>query len=77
MPTALTRDGFRYFFYSNDHEPVHVHVSKGSGSAKFDITEEVRLVESNGLKVQELSRAQEIAEQEVETLRVKWHEYFG
>lgn len=75
-PSALEKEGFRYFFYSNEHMPEHVHVKNASGKAKFDISEDVQLVESKGMKVQELKRAQEIAEEEVETLRRKWHEFF-
>ena len=30
MPTALDREGFKYFFYSNEHMPEHVHVKNGS-----------------------------------------------
>ena len=37
MPQIFTKDGFRFFFYSNDHEPLHVHVQKGSGEAVFVI----------------------------------------
>ena len=40
-------------------------------------TAEVQLLESKGMKVQELRKAQEIAEENVETIRRKWHEYFG
>ena len=55
---------------------MHVHLSSGDGDAKFNIDGEVRLVESYGMKVQDLRRAQEIAENNVELLRSKWHEYF-
>jgi len=36
----------------------------------------VQLLESKGMKVSELKRAQEIAEEEVALLKAKWHEYF-
>lgn len=29
MPTILTTNGFRFFFYSNEHLPIHIHVEKG------------------------------------------------
>jgi hypothetical protein len=29
MPTVFIKDGFRFFFYSNEHRPIHVHVRKG------------------------------------------------
>ena len=73
MPSALNKDGYNFYFYSNEHEPIHVH---GSGKAKFDVSGEVQLLESKGLKIQELRKAQEIAEENVETIRSKWHEYF-
>ena len=76
MPTALDREGFKYFSYSNEHMPEHVHVKNGSGKARFDISDGVQLVESKGMKLQELKRAQEIAEEEIVLLREKWHEYF-
>ena len=57
MPSALNKDGYNFYFYSNEHEPIHVHVRSGSGKAKFDVSDEVLLLESKGLKVQELRRA--------------------
>ena len=62
--------------FSRMHSPLHVHVRTGSGKAKFDVSDEVQLLESKGLKVQELRKAQEIAEENVEIIRSKWHEYF-
>ena len=76
MPSALNKDGFNFYFYSNEHEPVHVHVRNGSGKAKFDISEAVQLLESKGMKVQDLRKAQELAEENLEIIRSKWHEYF-
>ena len=70
MPTALDREGFKYFFYSNEHMPEHVHVKNGSCKARFDISDGVQLVESKGMKLQELKRAQEIAEEEIVLLEV-------
>ena len=52
-------------------------MKSGSGKAKFDISDEVQLLESKGMKIQELKRAQEIAEEEIATLRRKWHEFFS
>ena len=76
MPTALDREGYKYFFYSNEHTPEHVHVKKDGGNAKFDISGDVHLVQSRGMKLPELKRAQEIAEEEQSLLKEKWHEFF-
>ncbi len=77
MPSALNKDGYNFFFFSNEHEPIHVHVRSGSGKAKFDISSDVVLLESKGMKVQELKKAQELAEENLDMIRRKWHEYFG
>ena len=53
-----------------------MHVRNGSGKAKFDVSEDVQLIESKGMKVQDLRKAQELAEENLETIRSKWHEYF-
>ncbi|MFT4176526.1 MAG: DUF4160 domain-containing protein [Luteolibacter sp.] len=37
MPTVFCEDGFRFFFYSNDHKPIHVHVRYQGGEAVFDV----------------------------------------
>ncbi len=76
MPTVFTKDGFRFFFYSNDHTPIHVHVRRGSGEAVFEIEGTVVLRESVGLKTKELSKAEDLANEHMELIIGKWHEYF-
>ena len=29
MPTVLRIEGFRFFFFSDEHDPSHIHVEKG------------------------------------------------
>ncbi|WP_395715367.1 DUF4160 domain-containing protein [Prosthecobacter sp.] len=53
MPSVFTKNGFRFFFYSNDHEPLHVHVRKGGGEAVFEVepraaAARIRRNENNG-----------------------------
>lgn len=74
MPKIFEKDGFRFFFYSNEHYPVHVHVSYGDGEAVFILEEKVYLLKSQGLKVRELSKAQELAEENKELILRKWNE---
>lgn len=37
LPKIFEYFGFVFFFYSNEHEPIHVHVLKGEADAVFDI----------------------------------------
>lgn len=55
MPIVFTKGGFRFFFYSNDHTPIHVHVKRGSGEAVFIVEGDVVLRESVGMKTSELA----------------------
>ena len=45
MPTILNKNGFRFFFYVNDHYPMHIHVEKDDKTAKFKNIR--KLVEEN------------------------------
>ena len=77
MPVVFQRDGYKFFFYSNDHEPIHIHVRKGGGEAVFNIDEEIDLRESQGMKLKELSKAQELAEENKDIIIQKWHEHLN
>jgi hypothetical protein len=76
MPTVFTKDGFRFFFYSDDHPPIHVHVRRGDGEAVFELEGDVVLRESVGLKTRELAEAEDLAIEKRELIIQKWHEYF-
>jgi Domain of unknown function (DUF4160) len=76
MPKIFEKDGYRFFFYSNDHQPIHVHVRYGGGEAVFEIEQRVELRESQGLKVRELARAEELASEHRSLIIEKWHEHF-
>ena len=76
MPTVFIKDGFRFFFYSNDHTPIHVHVKRGDGEAVFVLEDEVFLRESVGMKTSELAKAEDLAIEHKNLILEKWHEYF-
>lgn len=62
-------------FYSNDHEPIHVHVAKGGVQAKFSIMP-VRLVKNDGLTKSELKLAEAIIEENEELIKEHWERFF-
>lgn len=45
MPTLLMLDGFKFFFYANEHEPKHIHIMKGGDFAKVEL-ESLRVVKN-------------------------------
>lgn len=76
MPTLFIIFGFRFLFYSNDHEPIHVHVIKDGHEARFQVEPEVILLENKGLKVSELRMAESVIEENREVIIARWQEYF-
>lgn len=81
MPLLFIFFGLRFQFYSNDHEPIHIHVVAGKGStackAKFNVVPEISLVENNGLKANELKIAEMVIEENREIIIQQWHMFFG
>lgn len=76
MPTLFILFGFRFFFWSNDHEPIHVHISKGDSEAKFNVLD-LELVENFGFKRNELRMIESIIEENREIIIARWNEWFG
>lgn len=66
----------RFFFYSNDHEPIHVHVSSGDQEANFRVVPEIELIENNGLKPREIRQSIMAIEENREIIIERWNEYF-
>jgi len=77
MPKVFDKDGFRFFFYSNEHRPIHVHVRHGEGEAVFDVEEGIELRESQNMKMAELAKAQALAVEQRDLIVEKWHEHIG
>ena len=77
MPEVFREEGYVFFFYANEsHEPMHVHVRRAGGYAKFWIVP-LSLAYAEGLKVRELARAEELVSSHKDEIRRKWHEVFG
>jgi hypothetical protein len=77
MPKIFEKDGFKFFFYSNEHLPIHVHVRHGGGEAVFVVEGGVELRESQGLNVKDLGKAQSLAEENKGLIIRKWNEHLG
>ena len=76
MPTLFIYLGLRFFFYSNDHEPIHVDVSSGEQEAYSRVVPEIELIENNGLKPREIRQSIMAIEENREIIIERWNEYF-
>ncbi len=76
MPTILILLGFRFHYWAREHEPIHVHVQKGDGEARFSLEPEIALIEVHGLKPHEIALAEEIIRDNHEYMIEHWKLFF-
>lgn len=85
MPKIFEYLGLLIFFYSNEHEPIHVHAQKGEfeSKAEFYIVEgkitEIRIKNINGrkpLKGKDLKNFEIFLEKFADEIIQKWIAYF-
>ena len=77
MPKIFEYFGFIFYFYSNEHEPIHVHVIKGNAEARFQVLPEVVLLDSKGMKPAELKLAESLVEENKEMITERWKTFFA
>lgn len=77
MPTLFYIFGMRFFFYSEEHLPIHIHVENADGRAKFNVENDIELVSNKGLKEKDLKRAKEIIRMYRDEIIKKWKQYHG
>ena len=74
MPTILKQNGYRFFFYVNDHSPEHIHIEKAEGTAKF-LLNPVEIIKSKHFNSSEIHEIRNIIIQNLEFFKIKWNEY--
>ena len=76
MPTVLSEQGRRFFFYSLEgSEPPHIHVEAGGATAKFWL-DPVDLASSRGFRAHELARLRLVVIQHRLVFLQAWHVHF-
>ena len=76
MPELFRLFGIKFFFFSNEHLPIHVHIENGDGDAKFEI-KPVKLISNNGIRNKDIKLAESIIEENEELIEKRWVEYFN
>lgn len=77
MPTIFIIFGYIFKFYSDDHDPIHVHVIKGGNEAKYNVVPEVKQVYNRGFKKHEISIIEGIIEENIEVIKDRWNNFFS
>jgi hypothetical protein len=80
MPVVFRYRGYRFFFYSNEGdplEPLHIHVRKGAAVAKLWLVPHPSVADSHGLSAHELKELLDVALEHKDEIERYWNEYFG
>jgi len=75
MPTILRIDGYRFFFFSDEHTPEHIHIENGDSYARIEI-ESLKVTNSYNLNSKELKKILELVSKNKDKLKGAWDEYF-
>ena len=76
MPNVPIESSYRFFFYLNEGDRVHVHATKAGGHAKVWM-DNFEIARHKGFKKSELKEIVKIAKENQELIERKWHECFG
>ncbi len=75
MPTLFRAFGIRFFFYSNEHKPIHIHVRNADGEAKFNM-DAMDWIENKGIKNKDLKLSEFLIEENKDLIIKSWKKYF-
>ena len=77
MPEIFRIFGFSFFFYSREHEPIHIHVEGNDGYAVFDLVgDDFVLREKRGIKANDLKKIQGVIDENKDIIINRWKEHF-
>jgi hypothetical protein len=74
MPQVITVNGFRLYFYSNEHDPAHIHIKKGDSYAKINLAT-FDVMDSINMKQKELKEAIKIVKENHKICLEAWNEH--
>jgi hypothetical protein len=77
MPEVFRIFRMRFFFFANEHLPVHIHVQNADGRAKFQVSPKVKLLQNKGLKSPDLKLAHAVIEENKTNIINAWEVFHG
>lgn len=77
MPTVLFLYGYRFYFFMNEHDPIHIHISRGKNEARVVLIPEIQLSYNRGFKKNELRQIIDLIIENYETIVQAWNNTFS
>ena len=75
MPTVLRIDGYRFFFFSNEHTPEHIHIEKGDMYVRIEL-DTLKVTERYNVSSSDLKKMVKLVKENKNLLKEQWDEYF-
>ena len=74
MPEIFRFFGFSFFFYSREHEPLHIHVEGNGGMAKFDWNgKEFVLTVRHNIKAGDFKKIKTVIDENADIIIAQWY----
>ena len=64
-----------FFFFSNEHEPEHIHIEKGDMYARIELNS-LEVTDCYNVNSKDLKKMIELIEKNKDKLQGAWNEYF-
>lgn len=76
MPEIFRFYGYS-FFYSREHEPIHIHVEGNDGYAIYDLVEKLFVLrEIHGIKAKDQKKIESVISENKDIIIKRWKEHF-
>lgn len=75
MPTVWREDGYRFFFFSDEHLPKHVHIEKSEKYLRIEL-ETLKVTDNYQMTSKEIREATRIVEKHKQIFLEAWNEHF-
>ena len=75
MPTIFKENGYRFFFFSDEYSPQHIHIEKGDSYARIEI-ETLKVTNNYNLNSKELKKLVSLVLANKNKLKEAWDDYF-
>jgi len=77
MPEIFRFFGYSFFFYSREHEPIHIHVEGNDGYAVYDLKEDCFVLrEKQGIKSNDQKKIEAVIAENKDIIIKRWKEHF-
>lgn len=75
MPLILLINHIRFYFFSNEHEPIHIHVTHAGRSCRVEIGTH-KVTQIKGFNEREINKVIKLVKEHEDIFIQKWEEYF-